>query len=154
MTNQKGFTLIELMIVVAIIGILASVAIPQYAVYIGRSEFGSAVSACDELKSAVGEYVATKGTGAFTVAELQTFRPDLVGAVAADYSGKYTTGCTIADGGTITATTVATGITAALAGQDIVLTPNYTTDAGGSDRLSSWTAVTLIDAKYIPEALR
>jgi len=58
MQIQKGFTLIELMIVVAIIGILASVAIPQYQNYILRTDATNSLSAARPLQLAVSEYAS------------------------------------------------------------------------------------------------
>ena len=60
--TQQGFTLIELMIVIAIIGILASVAIPQYQVYTQRSEVTTSLSAIRPLQLAIQEYVALEAT--------------------------------------------------------------------------------------------
>ena len=57
MNAQKGFTLIELMIVVAIIGILAAIAIPQYQNYIARSQFSESQVMLSGLKSAIQEKV-------------------------------------------------------------------------------------------------
>ncbi len=61
MKNQKGFTLIELMIVVAIIGILASVAVPQYQSYIARTKVTDAYSAAAATKTVVADYFNING---------------------------------------------------------------------------------------------
>ena len=60
-TAQKGFTLIELMIVVAIIGILAAIAIPQYQNYVGRANVAAAVQTLSSNKTGLENYVMENG---------------------------------------------------------------------------------------------
>ena len=62
-TAQKGFTLIELMIVIAIIGILAAIAIPAYQTYTKKARFSEVVLAASSVKSAVDTCYQTRGEG-------------------------------------------------------------------------------------------
>jgi len=62
MKGQKGFTLIELMIVVAIIGILASVAVPQYQDYVARTKVSDPLKQMDSVKTMLADFYSDFGT--------------------------------------------------------------------------------------------
>jgi prepilin-type N-terminal cleavage/methylation domain-containing protein len=117
--TQQGFTLIELMIVVAIIGILAAVAIPSYQDYTKRAHVSEGFGLAGAAKTSVAEYYASEGTWPTT--------NTLAGmAGGASINGNAVTGVTIGTGGVISIsynTKVST-----TAGATVTLTP---TDTGG-----------------------
>lgn len=88
---QSGFTLIELMIVVAIIGILAAIAIPAYQDYVTRSKWGDRVTSIASVKTAIGECISDNGLTVApcdTLAELGAY--GITTLPAAKYGGTVT----------------------------------------------------------------
>ncbi|HEZ6761366.1 TPA: pilin [Neisseria meningitidis] len=112
-TLQKGFTLIELMIVIAIVGILAAVALPAYQDYTARAQVSEAILLAEGQKSAVTEYYLNHGIwpGGNSSAGV---------ASASEIKGKYVEKVEVAKG-VITATMLSTGVNKEIQGKKLSL---------------------------------
>ena len=131
---QKGFTLIELMIVVAIIGILAAVALPAYKDYTVRTKVSEVILAASAAKNTIAEFYNVKGSipasGAISIQTQTT---------------QYVSGVTW-DGTKLTATATGDG---KITGSTITLTPSTT----ATDNLN-WACSGTIDLKYRPASCK
>ncbi len=130
---QQGFTLIELMIVVAIIGILAAIAIPQYQNYTGRAQLSDAITIASGLKTAVGEVYQV--TGDSTSADSGALG---IPAAIASGAGKYANSVSVADG-VISVKMNTSGVASCVSGATVTLTPNF---PASQDAPISWSCST------------
>ncbi|CWP90345.1 pilin [Neisseria meningitidis] len=112
-TLQKGFTLIELMIVIAIVGILAAVALPAYQDYTARAQVSEAILLAEGQKSAVTEYYLNHG-------EWPANNSSAGVATSSEIKGKYVEKVEVAKG-VITATMLSTGVNKEIQGKKLSL---------------------------------
>ncbi|MCL5924794.1 pilin [Neisseria meningitidis] len=112
-TLQKGFTLIELMIVIAIVGILAAVALPAYQDYTARAQVSEAILLAEGQKSAVTEYYLNHGIWPGD-------NSDAGVASASDIKGKYVAGVKV-EKGVITATMASSNVNNEIKGKKLSL---------------------------------
>ena len=140
--QQQGFTLIELMIVVAIIGILAAIAIPAYQDYTIRAQVSEGLSLASGAKTAIAETFQDSNTWPTTNTEAGLEASNLI-------KGNYASDVDVGAAGVITVTFSGPEVNGIINGQKLKLTP---TNNGGA---ISWTCATVdLANKHLPAACR
>lgn len=141
---QKGFTLIELMIVVAIIAILAAIALPAYQDYMVRAKVSELVVAADACKNSVAEFYQ----------QTQRLPGSTDSAGCSSNPTKYITSLAVGGNGVITTTATAATDLYGAANGTFVLTPTATASATGNSILQWACNGSSIPNKYLPAMCR
>lgn len=137
---SRGFTLIELMIVVAIIGILAAIAIPAYQDYTIRAQVTEGISLATGAKAAVWDFMSNRGTTPANNASAGLSAPGSI-------TGNYVASVTVTNG--LISVLLGNKVNDLVSGETITMSP---TDAGGSIK---WTCTGgTIAGKYRPSSCR
>ena len=142
MMKQKGFTLIELMIVVAIIGILAAIAIPAYQDYLVRAKVSEGLNLAASAKTAVAEYYSSKGV--LPASNVNAGLP-----AAGSISGNNVGSVTVGANGTVQ---IAYSTDPNISASTLLLSP--TTSAGGVKWSCTGTTNANLKGKYRPSSCR
>jgi len=141
---QQGFTLIELMIVVAIIGILAALAVPAYQDYTIRSKVSESASLASAIRTAID--IAFSESGTFS--GLPTTHASLGLSLATSYRGKYVSQVQIGGSGLVTVDLRTLNELGTASGQDVVYEP---VNHGGNLEWTVSAGLSGVPDKYLPK---